>query len=118
VLKFDDNDVDCETDDEIVVFVRVGDVFDERDCGGVGEVEIDIGVIGEDELEQLTLQSEQISSSDVQFTTSKPVSKLLLKSNAHRLTYNYNWNKWENIELEDSYNLNYHNNQNNYNNLL
>jgi NifU-like protein involved in Fe-S cluster formation len=47
VLKFDDNDVLCERDDEIVVFVRVGDVFDESDCGDVvellvvSEVEID-----------------------------------------------------------------------------
>jgi hypothetical protein len=39
VLKFDDNDVDCERDDEIVVFVKVGDVFDGIDCGGDGELE-------------------------------------------------------------------------------
>jgi hypothetical protein len=32
VLEFDDNDVDCERDAEIVVFVRVGDVFAEIDC--------------------------------------------------------------------------------------
>jgi hypothetical protein len=47
VLKFDDNDVDCERDDEIVMFVRVGDVFDERDCEGV--VELDVGEDGTEE---------------------------------------------------------------------
>jgi hypothetical protein len=35
VLEFDDNDVDCERDDEIVVFVRVGDASDENDCEDV-----------------------------------------------------------------------------------
>jgi hypothetical protein len=44
VLKFDDNDVDCEGDDEIVVFVSVGDVFDESDCGDV--VGLDVGEVG------------------------------------------------------------------------
>jgi hypothetical protein len=56
VLEFDDNDVDCERDDEIVVFVRVGDVFGKSDCGVVvvegDEVEIvlgeKIGVFGGD----------------------------------------------------------------------
>jgi hypothetical protein len=50
VLEFDDNDVDCERVDEIVVFVRVGVVFDEIDCGTVVEVdnveEVEIGEIG------------------------------------------------------------------------
>jgi hypothetical protein len=45
VLEFDDNDVDCERDDEIVVFVRVGDVFDESDCEGVGELDVvEVGI--------------------------------------------------------------------------
>jgi hypothetical protein len=44
VLEFDDNDVDCERDDEIVVFVRVDDVFDESDCElDVGELDV-VGV--------------------------------------------------------------------------
>jgi hypothetical protein len=43
VLEFGDNDVDCERDDEIVVFVRVGDVDDESDCGDVVELEV-VGV--------------------------------------------------------------------------
>jgi hypothetical protein len=42
VLEFDDNDVDCEKDDEIVVFVRIGDAFDEIDCGKV-VVGLDVG---------------------------------------------------------------------------
>jgi hypothetical protein len=42
VLEFDDNDVDCETDDEIVVFVRVDDAVDESVCEVVG-VEFDEG---------------------------------------------------------------------------
>jgi hypothetical protein len=44
VLKFDDNGVVCERDDEIVVFVRVGDVFDESDCGIVVEFVV-VGII-------------------------------------------------------------------------
>jgi uncharacterized protein related to proFAR isomerase len=47
VLEFDDNDVNCERDDEIVVFVRVGDVVDvvELDVGEVGTEEgVQIGV--------------------------------------------------------------------------
>jgi hypothetical protein len=41
VLEFDDNDVDCERDDEIVVFVSVGDVFDEGHCRIIQELNID-----------------------------------------------------------------------------
>jgi hypothetical protein len=49
VLEFDDNDVDCERDVEIVVFVRVGDVFDESDCEGVVELVIVVEEIETDE---------------------------------------------------------------------
>jgi hypothetical protein len=45
VLKFDDNDVDCERDVETVVFVRVGDLFDEKDCEVV-ELVIELIVVG------------------------------------------------------------------------
>jgi hypothetical protein len=41
VLKFDDNDVDCERNDEIVVFVRVGDVSDKNDCGDSVEFDVE-----------------------------------------------------------------------------
>jgi hypothetical protein len=46
VLKFVDNDVDCERDDEIVVFMKVGvgDVLDESDCEDV--VKLDVGEFG------------------------------------------------------------------------
>jgi hypothetical protein len=49
-LEFDDNAVDCERDKEFVVFVKVGDVFDERDCGIVVELVIVVGepdIVGE-----------------------------------------------------------------------
>jgi hypothetical protein len=47
VLEFDDNDVDCERDDEFVVFVRVGDVVDEGVGGDVGELDnvVDFGEV-------------------------------------------------------------------------
>jgi hypothetical protein len=43
VLKFVNNNVDCERDDEIVVFVTVGDVV-ESDCEDVVVGIIEIGV--------------------------------------------------------------------------
>jgi hypothetical protein len=51
MLGFGDKDVDCERDDEIVVFVKVGNVVDESDCGDVEKLVVDedvgIDVIGE-----------------------------------------------------------------------
>jgi hypothetical protein len=41
VLEFDDNDVDCERDDEIVV-------FDESDCGIVVELVVEVDVVVEE----------------------------------------------------------------------
>jgi hypothetical protein len=45
--------VDCERDDEIVVFVRVGDIFDESDCEVVGEL-----VIGDVIVEKIEIGEE------------------------------------------------------------
>jgi hypothetical protein len=50
VLEFDDYDVDYEGDDEIVVFLRVGDMFDENDCGNIGE--LIVIVVGEVEIDE------------------------------------------------------------------
>jgi hypothetical protein len=45
------DDVDFERDGDIVMFVRVGDVFDESDCGAVEELDIvvDVGEVDGDE---------------------------------------------------------------------
>jgi hypothetical protein len=51
VLKFDDNDVNWESDDEFVMFVKVGDVFDETVCGDVVELD-SVGDVGEVEIDE------------------------------------------------------------------
>jgi hypothetical protein len=47
VLEFDVDDVDCERNDEIVVFVKVGDEFDENDdCEDIVELDVEEVEIG------------------------------------------------------------------------
>jgi hypothetical protein len=61
VLKFDENDVDCERDNEVVVFVRVGDVLDEIVCGDVAELEREVEIneeLGSREISIISTTSE------------------------------------------------------------